>query len=237
MTQYATSSLYNLFNRNPRKMKGGSVNNMSSVFQLMSDKKQFLLLTFANLIVQLGITYYFMEKYTIKYTGWERFGLFILVLVIMSIMIMVPMPAWGKFILFSVLSTIFGLYLSVIKVVVAPNIINVAIVGTIAIYVTMLLIGLFMVFTGIQLSYKYGLILYYSLFALILFEVITLVMGTAALWHRVFAAIGLVLFSFYIIYDTNNILRRDYYGDFITASLDYYLDILNIFTNFVDLLD
>jgi FtsH-binding integral membrane protein len=32
------------------------------------------------------------------------------------------------------------------------------------------------------------------------------------------------------MYDTNNILQRNYYGDFITASLDYYLDIINIFS-------
>jgi FtsH-binding integral membrane protein len=43
--------------------------------------------------------------------------------------------------------------------------------------------------------------------------------------------IGVVLFSLYIIYDTNHILQREYYGDFITASMDYYLDILNVFVN------
>jgi FtsH-binding integral membrane protein len=41
----------------------------------------------------------------------------------------------------------------------------------------------------------------------------------------------LLLFSVYVVYDTNSILQRNYNGDFITASLDYYLDILNIFSN------
>ena len=40
-----------------------------------------------------------------------------------------------------------------------------------------------------------------------------------------------MLFSVYIIYDTNSILQRDYGGDFISASLAYYLDIINIFSN------
>jgi FtsH-binding integral membrane protein len=44
---------------------------------------------------------------------------------------------------------------------------------------------------------------------------------------------SLLLFSLYIMYDTNNILQRNYYGDFITASLDYYLDIINIFSGLV----
>jgi FtsH-binding integral membrane protein len=40
-----------------------------------------------------------------------------------------------------------------------------------------------------------------------------------------------MLFSVYIVYDTNIILQRDYGGDFISASLAYYLDIINIFSN------
>ena len=51
------------------------------------------------------------------------------------------------------------------------------------------------------------------------------------------AAIGIIVFSGYIIYDTNTILQRNYYGDFITASLDYYLDILNIFVKLTILND
>ncbi len=46
---------------------------------------------------------------------------------------------------------------------------------------------------------------------------------------------GLGLFSLYIVYDTNRLLQRDYYGDFVTAALDYYLDILNIFLDLVNL--
>ena len=52
--------------------------------------------------------------------------------------------------------------------------------------------------------------------------------------HRYLTAIGLVLFSVYIVYDTNTILQKDYYGDFITASLDYYLDIINIFVRLLN---
>ena len=44
-----------------------------------------------------------------------------------------------------------------------------------------------------------------------------------------------MLFSVYIVYDTNSILQRDYSGDFITASLDYYLDVINIFSDLLSL--
>ena len=39
----------------------------------------------------------------------------------------------------------------------------------------------------------------------------------------------------FIVYDTNKILQKDYYGDFVTASLDYYLDIINIFIRLLTL--
>jgi FtsH-binding integral membrane protein len=48
---------------------------------------------------------------------------------------------------------------------------------------------------------------------------------------KVLAYIGLALFSLFVVYDTNQILSREYRGDFITASMDYYLDILNLFSN------
>jgi FtsH-binding integral membrane protein len=44
---------------------------------------------------------------------------------------------------------------------------------------------------------------------------------------------GIILFAAYVLYDTNIILQRNYSGDFITASMDYYLDILNLFSNFL----
>jgi len=234
---YAKSSLYKLINGNNflKEMRGGSTENMTTVFQLMSEKKQFLLLTFANLIIQLGITYYVMEKYTSTLRTYENVGLVILLFVILIGMSMIPMPSWAKFLLFSILSAILGLFLSSLKTHISPEIINLAIVGTISIYGIMFLIGLFLLMTGIQLSYQFGLALFYILFALILFEIITYFMGTASLLHKTFGAIGLILFSFYIIYDTNHILQRNYYGDFITASMDYYLDILNVFTSLINL--
>jgi FtsH-binding integral membrane protein len=54
---------------------------------------------------------------------------------------------------------------------------------------------------------------------------------TSSLTKKIAIIFSLLLFSVYVVYDTNSILQRNYYGDFITASLDYYLDILNIFAN------
>ena len=57
--------------------------------------------------------------------------------------------------------------------------------------------------------------------------------GTYATYVKIISVLGLFLFSLFIIYDTNHILQREYYGDFVTASLDYYLDIINVFVDLV----
>ena len=42
---------------------------------------------------------------------------------------------------------------------------------------------------------------------------------------------AIILFSMFIVYDTQKILSRNYAGDFISASMDYYLDIINLFSS------
>ena len=44
--------------------------------------------------------------------------------------------------------------------------------------------------------------------------------------------IGVLLFALFIVYDTNNILQRNYGGDFLNASTDYFLDIINFLVYF-----
>ena len=116
------------------------------------------------------------------------------------------------------------------------GLINMAMLGTIGIFAIMFLIGAFLLATGFELGLKTGFFLFVSLVILIIAQIFSLFHKSTILVKSL-AAIGIVIFSGYIIYDTNTILQRNYYGDFITASLDYYLDILNIFTKLVILND
>jgi FtsH-binding integral membrane protein len=147
---------------------------------------------------------------------------------------MVPMPMWLKFILFSIFSTLFGIILSSLKNTVSKQLIQFAVVGTISIYFTMLLIGVILILFGIQLSLWVGLLLFYLLLSLILSQIISIFLGNISQTRQIYGILGVILFSFYIIYDTNNILQRNYFGDFITASMDYYLDIINIFVSLIN---
>jgi len=231
MPNYATSSLYNLFH-NKNLQKGGTINK--NIFKSILNNKKFLLLTFSNLILQLGITYYFMETYKEKLSTYQIVGIWIAIFSLIIIIGFIPMPMWVKFILFTIFSSLFGIILSSLKNEVSEQLIQFAVLGTMSIYFTMFLIGVILILFGIQLSLWVGLLLFYLLLSLILFQLISIFLGTIPQTHKIFGILGIILFSFYIIYDTNNILQRNYYGDFITASMDYYLDILNIFTSLIN---
>jgi len=203
-------------------------------------KKQLFFMIFLNLIVQLGITYYFMMNDTIKIddkdkknSGWIR--LFLLFFMIFLIFIInIPMPIGIRFIIFSIISTVFGIILSNMKTVFGMEIIRAAIFSTFGIFVTLLLVGIIIVSFGITLGVNILLFLVSALLLLIISRIIFMFAGNYSSYVKTFAVIGLFIFSLFIIYDTNVILQKDYQGDFVTASLDYYLDILNIFTNITE---
>jgi FtsH-binding integral membrane protein len=221
------SSIYNTLFSGVKR--GGGKNDISDVLSLIVSKKEFFILIFANLITQLGITYYIMEKTTVA--NKNALLLFVIQIVIIFILALVPMPSWMKFILFSAFSYSFGLLLANLKSKYDPAMIKSAILGTISIFGVMLACGAILITTGIKLGLQFGLGLLFALLLLIIVRIVFIFIPASSGMKRYITIFSLVLFSVYIIYDTNRILQRNYYGDFITASLDYYLDILNVFVN------
>jgi FtsH-binding integral membrane protein len=226
------TSLYNTFFSKSSKKVGGGLKDVSEVF---NKKKDLLVPTMANLIFQLGLTYYVMERYTItdkKELAARRSKVllyFLVQIVIIIILGIFSLPSIIKFILFVIFSYTFGVELAYIKYFSGESIIRFALLGTVSIFAVMFAIGSFLLLTGINLGYKYGLFLFYVLLGLILIRLVSLFSGALSGFSKLLTVIGILLFSAYIIYDTNVILQRNYSGDFITASMDYYLDIINIF--------
>jgi FtsH-binding integral membrane protein len=146
-----------------------------------------------------------------------------------------PMPSWMRFIIFSFISTLFGVILSNLKNIYGVEIIKAALLSTIGIFVTFLFFGIALVAFGIKLGVKTLLFLLGALLLFIITKIVFMFAGNYSNYTKSFAIIGLSIFSAFVIYDTNIILRRDYQGDFITASLDYYLDIINTFVNVLHL--
>jgi FtsH-binding integral membrane protein len=226
------SSLYNSFYKGGQNGGSKIKSTFSNFSTLLNSKKDLMIMIFANLITQLGITYYFMTNTKVTKDDKNKLKfllLFIIWFTIVYVLVMVPMPSWLKFILFSAFSYISGILLALFKLKINnDDLINMAMLGSIGIFAIMFLIGAFLLATGIQLGWKTGLFLFISLLILIIARIFSWFHKSTML-VKTLSAIGIIIFSGYVIYDTNVILQRNYYGDFITASLDYYIDIISIF--------
>ena len=231
--KHATSCIYDtLYGGNKKCMKGGSMSG-TDIMSLLTIKKDFLLKVFATLITQLGITYYVMTNYD-REKDKDKRAPKIWVLVVASfavilLLALVPMNIYLKFGLFTLFSGITGLLFSDLMKITSPQIVQMAVMGTIGIFTTFFILGAGLLFSGIQMGIRTGLFLLFSLLLLIVALIVSYFTGEYANSYRLLSGIGLIIFSAFIVYDTNKILQKDYYGDFVTASLDYYLDIINIF--------
>lgn len=222
-----------------------------SFFILMKEKEEFMLLVFSNLIFQIGLTFYFMEKTTITLNIFEKYALYSLIIGLLLIIVIIKFNPMIKFIFFSIFSILLGIIISFMKNTFNHDFLRRSIIILVSFFIVFFLIGLFIVMLGIKLSFNFGIILFYLLLIIIIFDhLIYLFPSSFSLLLKILGIVGLIITSLYIIYDTNKILQYNYDGDFITASLNYYIDIfyyvdfltvgiryllyiLNLFTAFV----
>lgn len=205
--------------------------NAKNFMSLLNQKKGFLLAVCANFIVQLGITYWTMMNYPAGKmgVGWFWFYIILQFAIIFILMSGTVGPVFN-FLLFSLFSFIWGVIFSSYPL--YNELIRFAILGTAGIFGAMFLVGVLLVLFGVQLGFGFGAGLFFGLVLLIIMQLIGLFAGLHMKWLN---AVGLVVFALYIVYDTNIILGRDYRGDFIQASMDYYLDSVNIFLDILNL--
>ncbi|KAI5654211.1 hypothetical protein M9H77_31398 [Catharanthus roseus] len=81
-----------------------------------------------------------------------------------------------------------------------------------------------------------GPILFTSLIVLLLTSFLQVVFPLGSTSTAVFSAFGAIVFSGYIIYDTENLIKRFTYDEYIWASVNLYLDILNLFLTILQML-
>ncbi|KAG8370119.1 hypothetical protein BUALT_Bualt14G0084300 [Buddleja alternifolia] len=74
-----------------------------------------------------------------------------------------------------------------------------------------------------------GPILFTSLFILMFFP-----LGSTT--TAIYGSIGAIIFSGYIVYDTDNLIKRFTYDEYIWASVTLYLDVLNLFLTILRML-
>jgi FtsH-binding integral membrane protein len=211
--------------------------DITQLFKLIYEKKSFFALILITLVIQLYITYYVSENFDIekdedtKTFNPKLIAAYITAFIIILILALITMPPELKFILFSLFSCAFGVILGYRKSRYDPNTIKTAYIGTLSIFVSMFAFGVALIASNIRLGYMFGLTLFFALLFLLIISIVQFFIIQSSFLYKILVICSLMLFSVYIVYDTNSILQRDYGGDFISASLDYYLDIINIFSN------
>lgn len=204
----------------------------------MYEKRTFLSYVFIILFIQLCITYYVMNRKTNP--NIHIIILFIAQIGIILLLTSVKLPEYAKLLLFTLFSYLFGIFFYNLKEKYDYNkeVINVAITGAASVFLSMIIVGVALIAGGIRLGYKFGIVLFFSLVALIIARLVFYVSSnknerTVSMsdTHKMFSSVGIIIFAGYVLYNTNRILQKNYKEQYITASLDYYLDFINLFAN------
>ena len=149
-------------------------------------------------------------------------GIVGLALVLLLSLVRLPIPV--KVAVFSLLAYISGMALHNV-----PNL-QEALLEVVGIFIGMLVAGIFTVQMGYKLDIL-GQILFFSLLTILIARVINIYVRRTRVEERnsiVPSRILTILFALFVVYDTNKILQRNYSGNFVNASLDYFLDIFNL---------
>ena len=218
--------------------KGGSFD-----INRIKEKAPFMGSVIVLVLFQLLITFFIMEKLaknekiqaTLSQNKAYLITLFVLPLIIILVLAFVPMHMYIKLILFTVFSILFGILLSVVRHLVTPELIKVTIIAALGIFISMFIVGIVLAGLGYDLFWM-GMILFILLLILVIAGIVMLFIGPDKKTLRIRAFFVMLLFAVYIIYDTNQIIMRDYDNDYITAGLDYYLDFANVFVALIELI-
>ena len=220
------------------------MNYLKNFSNLINKKKSLLKCIFSTLLFQFIVTtivfitiykFKIFNPYTLNY-----FALFVFIIFSIGLIALMTQPNlkfYQRFILFTIFSITEGVFLSFCLKLINVDTIMSALIGTIALFFVMFVIGLFGVYYNIDLTWM-GLILFLLLLGLIFALIVRLFMPYSNKMNQGLVIFALILFSIYVIYDTNQILLRydnNTNRDCIMGSLDYYLDLINIFVNMISI--
>lgn len=236
---YAQSALALSLSGSRDTQRGGNIVRLP---QLVKMKGAFMSKTLILFVSQLIVTYvvfHTLGKSDVFYSWVENNRILYIALSVIIpiglilILAFLPMPMYAKLILFTVFSIVIGFSLAYIQKFVSEDVINASLIGAVMIFVAMFMVGLFLVVIGVNVWWL-GILLFAALLGIIVTSIVFLFINPSKKAQRIKAAIALVIFGLFVLYDTNQILQREYPNDdFVTAAMDYYLDIINIFVNLI----
>lgn len=215
--------------------------NLVSFNKLLKKKQQLLKCVFSSLIFQLGLTafivFYLQENSTILNTIKSNYlysiALFLIGLFIIFILSSDKLSFNTKFMFFMFFGIIQGILLGSFKQYFPEDAVKSALISTITIFIMFLCIGFTIVYFNYDITWM-GIYLLLALLALLVYRISLIFIPVEYNLKKIMFVISILLFSIFIIYDTNVLLLKGKNKDCISFAMDYYLDILNIFSSFLN---
>ena len=209
---------------------------------VLRDKKSLMFCIFMTLLFQIIVTSLTVKvdqaHQIIDKQSWWVMGLFFIIMIAVILLLSIEaIPFHFKQLLFVIFSIIQGLLLSqLVHAIKDPEIIDTAAIATIVNFVIMLIFGFIIVYMGIDLGWM-GIYLLMGLMVLLTASIIYMFSEKSKNRNKGFAGVTVLLFSIFILYDTNNILFKyeNTSTNCIRGAMDYYMDILNLFASYLDL--
>jgi len=221
-------------------------NKLKNFSTLLRKKKDLMICIFITLILQIIVSIITMKydqdkniigKLSIKSPLLTGIGIFCTPIIIL-IAIMYSKSFLIKQILFGLFSIVFGLILSkTIHTINDPKLVKSAAYSTLINFILMFVLGLIIVYFNYDLTWL-GSLLFIGLLLLITVQFIGFFSKHSDQYYKNISYITVILFSLYILYDTNKILfkfQNKNKDQCINGAMEYYLDILNLFTNYLNI--
>jgi FtsH-binding integral membrane protein len=220
------------------------MSRLTEFSRLLRSKKDLMLCIFMTLMLQLSISIATMkfdqERQLLK--DYNPIMVSIVgILIIIFIIYKIHDPKLSFFVkqlLFLVISVFFGLLISqVVHLIDDKKVVEAAAISTLVNFGVMLLVGLVIVYFKYDLGWM-GIFLFIALLSVIITRIFLLFTDKEQREKNNYylSRFVVLLFSLYILYDTNNILLKYKNKDkthCIMGALNYYLDILNLFTEYL----
>lgn len=208
-------------------------------FSLLFSRRGFLGKVFLTLIFQLIITFCVVftlskneEMMKKMFNWWVVFVVFLVMIGLLFAIVSSHLSISVKMLLFTVFSVAFGVLLSPIGLI-NRDVLLAAAGGTLGIFVAMFLAGAVLTAMKIDLSLL-GAILLACLIGLLIATLVSFLFGLRR-QHIAWVYIGLVVYSLFVMFDTQTLLVGKYQTDFVAGAMSYYLDVIGIFIRLVEI--
>lgn len=208
--------------------------------KLVKSKQTLLKCIFSTLIAQMLVTtivVYILYKFNRIHIALNLLTFLIVLginIYLIFLMIGKNISFDTRVLYFTIFSVLNGLIVGSFTKFFSPTDIKIALISVLVTFVLFFIFGALSVMLKIDLSWL-GILLFICLVALIIRYLIMFIYPVKKKTYMMINTFGIVLFSLFIMYDTNKILLRYKNSgvDCVRGALDYYLDLINLFIRFL----